>query len=249
MLNMATHGSSRMLRAGRHAASFLFSLHCGVLRALDAWGTTVPRSPHTRPLMNKTVALTLFSTLLTAPAFAQDAPPATTMGQSADEQAQMKAEDERQQHTTPMTSNDAADAMQSTPPTAASLLVMGVVCCWRSSSAFICACSSADCPIVVAGGASCANAGAVSSVAKRVNATVLFMRGLVWGDRGTVVPHASSARKTPQCRLNKKEAACRPARSMREDPCVAIFSIALQRPRKLPGAPHQARRPAVSWLN
>jgi len=67
--------------------------------------------------MNKTVALTLFATLLTAPAFAQDAPPATTMGQSADEQAQMKAEDERQQHTTPMTSNDAADAMQSTPPT------------------------------------------------------------------------------------------------------------------------------------
>ncbi|MDR7099655.1 hypothetical protein J2X04_002036 [Lysobacter niabensis] len=67
--------------------------------------------------MNKTVALTLFATLLIAPAFAQDAPPATTMGQSADEQAQMKAEDERQQHTTPMTSNDAADAMQTTPPT------------------------------------------------------------------------------------------------------------------------------------
>jgi len=68
--------------------------------------------------MNKTVALTLFATLLIAPAFAQDAPPATAMGQSADEQAQMKAEDERQQHTPPMTSNDAADAMQSTPPTA-----------------------------------------------------------------------------------------------------------------------------------
>ncbi|GAB3370739.1 hypothetical protein GCM10027431_18750 [Lysobacter rhizosphaerae] len=69
--------------------------------------------------MNKTVALTLFAALLTAPAFAQDAPPATTMGQSADEQAQMKAEDERLQHTTPMTSNDAADAMQATPPTEA----------------------------------------------------------------------------------------------------------------------------------
>jgi len=68
--------------------------------------------------MNKTVALTLFAALLTAPVFPQDAPPATTMGQSADEQAQMKAEDERLQHTTPMTSNDAADAMQATPPAA-----------------------------------------------------------------------------------------------------------------------------------
>ena len=67
--------------------------------------------------MNKTFALTLSAALLTAPAFAQDAPPATAMGQSADEQAQMKAEDERQQHTTPVTTNDAADAMQATPPT------------------------------------------------------------------------------------------------------------------------------------
>jgi hypothetical protein len=85
--------------------------------------------------MNKTVALTLFAMLLTAPAFAQDAPPATAMGQSADEQAQMKAEDERQQHTPPVTSNDAADAMQSTPPTAAPMTSNDAAAAMQSTGA------------------------------------------------------------------------------------------------------------------